>query len=153
LEFLNLEDGNLEIRARVFARKAINDVHWAFNSILKFMQLQKERFNRREIAAGTIRNYVKTIKLFCQMADIPIVWEEITRGLPRGKRLLMIELQLIRSERKVRWSMNSKQGARYIKRRMGDDLKNQILVRNGILSEEAALAEKRRRFLIVPDAV
>jgi hypothetical protein len=31
--------------------------------------------------------------------------------------------------------MNSKQGIRYIKRRIGDDLKNQILIRNGIISE------------------
>jgi integrase/recombinase XerD len=31
--------------------------------------------------------------------------------------------------------MNSKQGIRYIKRRIGDDLKNQILVRNGIICE------------------
>jgi integrase/recombinase XerD len=31
-------------------------------------------------------------------------------------------------KKKVRWSMNSKQGSRYIKRRMGNDLKNQILV-------------------------
>lgn len=31
--------------------------------------------------------------------------------------------------------MNSKQGSRYIKRRIGDDLKNQILIRNGIISE------------------
>ena len=38
-------------------------------------------------------------------------------------------------KKKVRWSMNSKQGIRYIKRRIGDDLKNQILVRNGIISE------------------
>jgi hypothetical protein len=38
-------------------------------------------------------------------------------------------------KKKVRWSMNSKQGSRYIKRRIGDDLKNQILVRNGIISE------------------
>jgi integrase/recombinase XerD len=35
-------------------------------------------------------------------------------------------------KKKVRWSMNSKQGARYIKRRMGDDLKQKILVQNGI---------------------
>ena len=35
-------------------------------------------------------------------------------------------------KKKVRWSMNSKQGSRYIKRRMGNDLKNQILVHNGI---------------------
>lgn len=31
--------------------------------------------------------------------------------------------------------MNSKQGLRYIKRRIGDELKTQILVRNGIISE------------------
>jgi integrase/recombinase XerD len=31
-------------------------------------------------------------------------------------------------KKKVRWSMNSKQGARYIKRRMGNDLKQKILV-------------------------
>jgi integrase/recombinase XerD len=50
-------------------------------------------------------------------------------------------------KKKVRWSMNSKQGARYIKRRMGDDLKNQILVRNGILSEESVLAQKKPSIL------
>ena len=32
--------------------------------------------------------------------------------------------------------MNSKQGSRYIKRRMGNDLKRQILVHNGIISED-----------------
>jgi integrase/recombinase XerD len=30
-------------------------------------------------------------------------------------------------KKKVRWSMNSKQGSRYIKRRMGNELKEQIL--------------------------
>jgi integrase/recombinase XerD len=39
-------------------------------------------------------------------------------------------------KKKVRWSMNSKQGARYIKRRMGNDLKQKILVQNGIVSEQ-----------------
>ena len=39
-------------------------------------------------------------------------------------------------KKKVRWSMNSKQGTRYIKRRMGDELKNKILARNGIKTEE-----------------
>jgi hypothetical protein len=32
--------------------------------------------------------------------------------------------------------MNSKQGSRYIKRRMSNDLKRQILVHNGIISED-----------------
>jgi hypothetical protein len=39
-------------------------------------------------------------------------------------------------KKKVRWSMNSKQGARYIKRRMGNDLKQKILLQNGIISEQ-----------------
>jgi integrase/recombinase XerD len=38
-------------------------------------------------------------------------------------------------KKKVRWSMNSKQGSRYIKRRMGNDLKKQILIYNGIISD------------------
>jgi integrase/recombinase XerD len=39
-------------------------------------------------------------------------------------------------KKKVRWSMNSRQGARYIKRRMGNELKRQILAHNGVLNEE-----------------
>jgi integrase/recombinase XerD len=39
-------------------------------------------------------------------------------------------------KKKVRWSMSSKQSARYIKRRMGNDLKQKILVQNDIISEQ-----------------
>jgi integrase/recombinase XerD len=39
-------------------------------------------------------------------------------------------------KKKVRWSMNSKQGTRYIKTRMGNDLKRQILIQNGIMGEQ-----------------
>jgi integrase/recombinase XerD len=41
--------------------------------------------------------------------------------------------------------MNSKQGARYIKRRMGNDLKEQILVHNGIIAE----SEIRRKLSVL----
>jgi integrase/recombinase XerD len=37
-------------------------------------------------------------------------------------------------KKKVRWSMNSKQPARYIKTRMGNSLKEKILLENGIIS-------------------
>ncbi len=36
-------------------------------------------------------------------------------------------------KKKVRWSMNSRQGSRYIKNRMGDELRNKILEQNGIV--------------------
>lgn len=85
LDYLNFK-GALEDKARAFARKGKVDSIWAFNGILKFIQFQKERFNSKEITAGTIRNYVKSIKLFCAMADIAINWDKITRGLPKGRR-------------------------------------------------------------------
>lgn len=39
-------------------------------------------------------------------------------------------------KKKVRWRINSKQGARYIKNRMGNELKRNILEHNGIIVEE-----------------
>jgi hypothetical protein len=41
-------------------------------------------------------------------------------------------------KKKVRWSMNSKQGTRHIKNRLGNDLKEKILQYNGIISENAS---------------
>jgi hypothetical protein len=38
-------------------------------------------------------------------------------------------------KKKVRWSMNSKQPSRYIKKKMGQDLKNRILAQNGIIPD------------------
>ena len=78
--------GALEDIARAFAKKGKVDSNWAFGSIIRFVQFQKDRFNNKEITAGTIRNYIKSIKLFCAMSDISINWDKITRGLPKGRR-------------------------------------------------------------------
>jgi hypothetical protein len=40
-------------------------------------------------------------------------------------------------KKKVRWSMNSKQGTRYIKNKFGNDLKEKILQNNGIISDNS----------------
>src|SRR5215472_3731606 len=46
-------------------------------------------------------------------------------------------------KKKARWSMNSRQGSRYIKSRMGGDLKRAILAQNGIaLENDEALRPK-----------
>jgi hypothetical protein len=47
------------------------DPNWAFNRIMGFLQFQKERVEKREITGATLRNFVKAIKLFCEMSDIP----------------------------------------------------------------------------------
>ncbi len=49
-------------------------------------QSQLDRVNKKEIVGSTVQNYLKSIKSFCEMADINIHWKKITRGLPKGKR-------------------------------------------------------------------
>jgi len=53
-------------------------------------------------------------------------------------------------KKKVRWSINSKQGSIYIKRRMGEDLKNQILARNGIITDGGAAVQRKPSVLGCP---
>ncbi len=56
-----------------------------FNSVLNFMLYQVTRVQNKEIVASTIQNYLKSIRLFCELADIEISWKRISRGLPKGK--------------------------------------------------------------------
>jgi hypothetical protein len=91
LDFIGMVGTTLEERAKAFAKTGKDDINWSLNSILKFVQFQKDRVNKKEISGATVRNYVKSIKLFCEMADMPIPWKKITRGLPKGKNMLMIE--------------------------------------------------------------
>ena len=49
------------------------------------MQFQKNCVETGEITASTLRNFVKPLKLFCEMSDIVIPWKRITRGLPRAR--------------------------------------------------------------------
>jgi hypothetical protein len=52
----------------------------------RILQYQKERVEKEKITGATLRNFVKAIKLFCEMSDIPIQWNKITRGLPKIRR-------------------------------------------------------------------
>jgi hypothetical protein len=85
-EFIGIDGTTIEDKARNFVTKANEDGTWAFNNIMKFTYFHRQRVDRKEISGATVRNYVKSIKLFCEMADIPIQWKKITRGLPRGKK-------------------------------------------------------------------
>jgi hypothetical protein len=87
-EFIGSDNNGLKIeeKARIFASKGKEDINWAFTNILRFIHFQKERVDRKEISGATVRNYAKSIKLFCDMADIPIPWKKIARGLPKGRK-------------------------------------------------------------------
>jgi hypothetical protein len=101
-DFIGLEMGvKLEDRARAFAQRGKDDGNWALNNIVKFVQYQRDRVERKEITGATVRNYVKSIKLFCEMADLTIAWKKITRGLPKGKKYADDRIPTLEEIRKV----------------------------------------------------
>ena len=66
--YLDLKsDQAIQERCNYFAKKGTNDDSWAFNRIVKFLQFQKERVENEEITGATLRNFIKAIKLFCEM--------------------------------------------------------------------------------------
>ena len=56
------------------------------SSVMKYCIIQRNRVQKREISEGTLRNYLKPIKLFFEMNDIDVPWKKITRGLPSPKQ-------------------------------------------------------------------
>jgi integrase len=75
--------------------------NWALKNILKFVQYQKDSVEKKEITGVTVRNYVKSIKLFFEMAVMPIQWNKITRGLPKGKKYADDRIPTLDEIRKV----------------------------------------------------
>ena len=101
-DFIDLEkDLKLADRARAFAQRGRDNGNWALNNILKFARYQNDRVERKEITGATVRNYVKSIKLFCEMADMPIAWKKMTRGLPKGKKYADDRIPTLEEIRKV----------------------------------------------------
>ena len=92
---------NLQQKAYSFVEKARKDKNWAFLRVLEFLQFQKDRIERKEIVAGTLKNYSKAIRLFCEMSEIEIPWKRITRGLPRPKRYASDRVPTIEEVKKL----------------------------------------------------
>jgi integrase len=102
LDYLGLK-GTIEDQALQFANKAKNDPKWFQASLMRFIVYQKERVNTKEISEGTIGNYYKAVKLFCEMNfDQPITnWKRVARGLPRARKFALDRIPRFEEIRKL----------------------------------------------------
>ena len=67
----------------------------------KVFAIQKERVEKGEIAAATLKNFIKSLKIFCDSADIDIPWKKVTRGLPKGRQAASDRAPTIEEIRKL----------------------------------------------------
>jgi integrase len=81
-----MEIKELEIRCNNFAERGKFNINWTLNHLIRFLQFQKERVENEQITAATLKNFVKSLKVFCDSADLDIPWKKITRGLPKGRQ-------------------------------------------------------------------
>lgn len=84
-DFVGLK-GTLNEQALKFLKRLKEDINSEQDNVLRFLDLYKGRVRRKELAAGTVKNYYRAVKLFCEMNDISLNWKKISRGLPRVKK-------------------------------------------------------------------
>jgi hypothetical protein len=80
--YLKLE-GSLTDQARQFAKRAKSDYQWATYQINSYVQVQKERVEKKEITESRIHNLYKPVKIFCEENDIILNWKKLARRLPQ----------------------------------------------------------------------
>lgn len=83
LDYIQIPGTGIEERLVNFYNEAKQNLPWLQISLMNFIIFQKERVLNGEIAASTISNYYKPIKLFCDVNDILINWKFISRGIPK----------------------------------------------------------------------
>jgi hypothetical protein len=89
LDFIQFKPDSTDIKSRFndFAGHGKQNPNWVLNHLIRFLQYQKERVEKGEIAAAsTMRNFVKSLKAFCDSSDLNIPWKKVVKGLPRARQ-------------------------------------------------------------------
>jgi hypothetical protein len=90
-DYLKLQ-GPLEQQAKQFLDNTKQmGIQWSQDSIMIFLDFHKERVRKKELAAGTLKNYYRAAKLFCEMNDLTLNWRRISKGLPKLLQLKKFE--------------------------------------------------------------
>jgi hypothetical protein len=70
-DFIQFENAtkDLEIRCNSFAQRGKDNVDWVMNHAIGFLKFQKKRVESGQITASALKNFVKSLKVFCDSAD------------------------------------------------------------------------------------
>jgi integrase len=79
-------DLDINSQAIEFIKKAKGNDQFVYSSFINFIVSQNKRVDKKDITPGTVRNYYKAAKLFCEMNDIVVNWKKIAKGLLREKQ-------------------------------------------------------------------
>jgi integrase len=83
-------DGYLSFDKRVdlLYEKSITEKNWLATNTFIYILFHEKRVERKEIVAGTLKNHVKIIRVFCRMNDIEnlVPWNKIKITMPKVKQ-------------------------------------------------------------------
>jgi hypothetical protein len=85
-DFIFPQIKDFSAQAIEFVKNANLNEQFVYSSFFNFIMAQNRRVDAKEITAGTVRNYYKSAKLFCEMNDIIINWKKIAKGLLKEKQ-------------------------------------------------------------------
>jgi hypothetical protein len=86
-DFYKIEGNDIKEKSENFleyTKKGKNITQKVTDLVLNYMYFHIQRAQKKEISIGTIRNFYKPIKLFCEMNNVVLNWKIISKGLPRG---------------------------------------------------------------------
>ena len=82
ISFLGIQ-GTLEEKwLKLYQLTTSISTHLLESHLIRFINFQEKRIENREIAEGTLHNYIKAIKLFCNMNDIMITGKKGDYQIP-----------------------------------------------------------------------
>jgi integrase len=92
---------HMEMTPDEFVSLAKNDPSRAEKKIIAFAFELKKRHERAEIAAGTVHNCVKCVRLLLEMNDIFLNWKKISRILPKARRYALDRVPTVEEIREI----------------------------------------------------
>jgi hypothetical protein len=86
-DFYKIEGKDIRQKSENFfqyTRKGKNTSQKISDLVINYIYFHIQRAQKNEISRGTVRNFYKPIKLFCEMNNIILNWKIISKGIPMG---------------------------------------------------------------------